>query len=69
MNRRNVLRTLAAVGATFGLGIACVRAAAAESKPRVSKLMKSKDEWKKLLSREQYQVLFEEDTERPGTSP
>jgi len=69
MNRRNFLCTLAGVGATFGLGIASVRAAAAESKPKVSKLMKSKDEWKKLLSREQYQVLFEEDTERSGTSP
>lgn len=69
MNRRNFLHTLAGVGAAFGLGIASVRAAAAESKTKVSKLMKSKDEWKKLLSREQYQVLFEEDTERPGTSP
>lgn len=63
------MRTLAGVGATLGLGIASARAAAAEPKPKFSKLMKSKDEWKKLLSREQYQVLFEEDTERPGTSP
>ena len=69
MNRRNFLRTLAGVGATLGLGIVSVQAASAESKPKVSKLMKSKDEWKKLLSREQYQVLFEEDTERPGSSP
>ncbi len=69
MNRRNFVCTLAAVGATLGSGIASVRAAAAESKPKVGKLMKPKDEWKKLLSREQYRVLFEEDTERPGTSP
>jgi peptide-methionine (R)-S-oxide reductase len=69
MNRRTFMRTLAGVGATLGLGIAFARAAAAEPKPKFSKLMKSKDEWKKLLSREQYQVLFEEDTERPGTSP
>ncbi|MGH8526257.1 MAG: peptide-methionine (R)-S-oxide reductase MsrB [Gammaproteobacteria bacterium] len=69
MNRRNFLRALAGVGATFGLGVASAQTAAAESKSKVSKLMKSKAEWKKLLSREQYQVLFEEDTERPGTSP
>ena len=32
-------------------------------------LRKSKKEWKKLLTDEQYSVLFEEDTEYPGTSP
>ena len=30
---------------------------------------KSKDEWRKLLGELQYQVLFEESTERPWTSP
>ena len=31
-------------------------------------LRKSKQEWRKLLSKAQYAVLFEEDTEYPGTS-
>lgn len=32
-------------------------------------LSKSKQEWKKLLPAEAYYVLFEEGTERPGSSP
>jgi len=32
-------------------------------------LRKSKAEWAALLSPQAYRVLFEEDTERPGTSP
>jgi peptide-methionine (R)-S-oxide reductase len=32
-------------------------------------LVKSKEEWKKLLSNQEYNVLFEEGTERAGTSP
>ena len=33
------------------------------------KLEKPKAEWKKLLPADRYAVLFEEDTERAGTSP
>src|SRR5438552_6589681 len=33
------------------------------------KLDKPKAEWKKLLPADRYAVLFEEDTERPGSSP
>ena len=32
-------------------------------------LLKGKSEWAKLLPGNAYRVLFEEDTERPGTSP
>jgi peptide-methionine (R)-S-oxide reductase len=32
-------------------------------------LLKSKSEWAALLPRPAYRVLFEEDTERPGSSP
>lgn len=32
-------------------------------------LKKSKDEWKSLLTKEQYHILFEEGTERPWSSP
>lgn len=35
----------------------------------ITPLRKSKQEWRKLLSKQQYDVLFEEDTEYPGTSP
>jgi peptide-methionine (R)-S-oxide reductase len=36
---------------------------------QVPKLNKTKAEWRKLLSPAAYAVLFEEDTERPGSSP
>ena len=35
----------------------------------MEKLEKPRDEWKRILSSEQYQVLFEEATERAFTSP
>jgi peptide-methionine (R)-S-oxide reductase len=35
----------------------------------VTPLRKSKDEWRRLLEPRAYAVLFEEDTERAGTSP
>ena len=44
-------------------------AAADAAKPTVTPLNKPKDEWKKILPRDRYDVLFEEDTERAGTSP
>jgi peptide-methionine (R)-S-oxide reductase len=36
---------------------------------RVTRLTKSKDEWRQHLSPRAYRVLFEEDTEPPFTSP
>ncbi len=36
---------------------------------RIEKIRKSAKEWKALLTREQYRVLREEDTERPYSSP
>jgi peptide-methionine (R)-S-oxide reductase len=42
----------------------------AETSPAFNgELVKSKAEWRKLLSREAYEVLFEEETERAFTSP
>lgn len=56
--------SLAALGAVLGTGGA--RAAAPDAKFEVTK---SKEEWKKLLSAEQYYVLRDHGTERPGSSP
>ncbi|MCI0749936.1 MAG: peptide-methionine (R)-S-oxide reductase MsrB [Nevskiales bacterium] len=60
MQRRQFLATLIAA---FG------GSAMAATPDPVVPLKKSHKEWKTLLSPERYAVLFEEDTERPGSSP
>lgn len=62
MNRRTWLMALS------GLALIGVRPALAKEN-RVTPLVKSKIEWRKLLQSDAYQVLFDEDTERPGSSP
>ncbi len=60
MNRRQLLASIP--GLLIGLP-------ALAKENRVDPLVKSKSEWKTLLPDMSYRVLFEEDTERPGTSP
>jgi len=67
MHRRHFLQGL--FGAALTMNLFRKSEAAKPSGPTVEKLTKSKDEWKKLLPPERYEVLFEEDTERPGSSP
>jgi peptide-methionine (R)-S-oxide reductase len=65
MRRRDLLRgLLGAVGLALGR-----RAAAADDVPSVERLELPKREWKKRLPPAAYAVLFEEDTERPRSSP
>jgi peptide-methionine (R)-S-oxide reductase len=63
MNRRQMLSNLVrlSLGVTL-LPLAKVSLA-------MTTLKKSKSEWRKLLPAQSYAVLFEEDTERPGSSP
>ena len=69
MTRRDwLLGALAALGFAFVARIA--RAAGGdEAGTDIKPLERPLSEWKKLLGAEQYAVLFEEDTERPGSSP
>ena len=60
MNRRQLLASIP--GLLIGLP-------ALAKENRMDPLVKSKSEWKTLLPDMSYRVLFEEDTERPGTSP
>ena len=67
MSRREMLKgMLGALG--LWLGGKRVRAATLPA-TGVEKLDLPKSEWKKRLSPESYAVLFEADTERPGSSP
>jgi peptide-methionine (R)-S-oxide reductase len=67
MNRRQTLKRLGGL-AIFLLPIPAARMAIAE-KSKTIPLVKSKSEWAALLPQPAYRVLFEEATERPGSSP
>jgi peptide-methionine (R)-S-oxide reductase len=66
MNRRTWVASLSGIfiAAVVPLGAMAV-ARAAEKFP----LAKSREEWKKLLSAEAFRVLFDDGTERAGSSP
>ena len=68
MSRRNILKGM--LGA-LGLWLGGRRASATPSAAAagVERLELPKSEWKKRLSPEAYAVLFEEETERPNSSP
>ena len=58
----------AALGA-LAVGAAVLRREDAASAAEEFEVTRDKAEWKKILTREQYAVLREEGTERPGSSP
>ena len=63
MNRRNWLAALGGLAVTAALPIISRSSAAAPA------LNKPKAEWKRLLPADRYEILFEEGTEPPGSSP
>jgi peptide-methionine (R)-S-oxide reductase len=67
MNRRQMLKRLGGLS-IFLLPIPATRMAIAE-KGKTLPLVKSKSEWAALLPQPAYRVLFEEATERSGSSP
>ena len=67
MDRRQYLKWLGSVPAVLFTIPATQVAFAKES--TTMKLIKSDEEWARLLPSESYRVLFKEDTEAPGSSP
>ena len=68
MNRRSFLTSALAVGALAALG---EQAAAAPDKGRkgVGRVVRSDEEWRRLLTPEQFEVTRRGGTEAPGSSP
>jgi peptide-methionine (R)-S-oxide reductase len=64
MKRRHFVASLAALFATHRLA-----AAANDAPARADKVKLSEEEWRKRLTPEQFAVLRQEATERPGSSP
>jgi peptide-methionine (R)-S-oxide reductase len=67
MSRRSILGAALALLGRLGLGPS--RASAGENTSSVEPFTLPKSEWKKRLPADAYAVLFEEDTEPPGSSP
>jgi peptide-methionine (R)-S-oxide reductase len=68
--RELALGGLAVAGiAAAGLGLSRWRTGGAEAATETFEVNHTPEEWRKLLTPEQYAVLREEDTERPFTSP
>jgi peptide-methionine (R)-S-oxide reductase len=80
MNEMTLLKNLFALSATLLVALACTRpheemkmadqvTVASDATPQIEPLKKTREEWRRLLTSQQYAVLFEEDTEHPFTSP
>jgi len=80
MKRRILLKQLLTLSTTWLMASACMRTheestmakkdtIAGDINPKIERIEKPRAEWRRLLTSEEYGVLFEEDTERPFTSP
>jgi len=72
MRRRSFIKLVGTLGGAVAFGVPTARAASETQPPAVPgfpPIAKSKDEWRAILEPERYAVLFEESTERAGSSP
>jgi peptide-methionine (R)-S-oxide reductase len=72
ITRRELALGAITVTAMAGLGLGALRwrgVAAEAASESLFEITRTPEEWRKLLTPEQYAVLREEDTERPFTSP
>lgn len=68
IRRRSLLRIAAAAGMWLAAGGA-VFAHTIDRTLKITPLKKSKSEWRELLPKARYEILFKEDTEPSGSSP
>ena len=68
MHRRHFLQAIGGL-TVASLGASRVFSSERGTPMRADKIERTDEEWKRLLTKEQYYVLRQEGTERPGTSP
>ncbi|MBF0368657.1 MAG: peptide-methionine (R)-S-oxide reductase MsrB [Magnetococcales bacterium] len=68
MNRRHFIRTTLAFGGSVWMG-SNLLTSHLEAAAIVDKITKTEDEWRAILTPEQFEVLRKEGTERPHSSP
>jgi peptide-methionine (R)-S-oxide reductase len=69
MNRRGFLILLSGIGALAATAAVTGAKFALAAAEKIGKITKTPEEWKKILTADQYAILREEATERPGSSP
>ncbi len=69
MNRRNFIAAALAATAVAGASRGLFAASGSDAGMSKPMLKKTADEWRELLGNARYEVLFEEATERPWSSP
>ncbi len=69
IRRRFIQHAMSAAVAPMVLKAQLVSAQTAAGDAQIPKLVKSEAEWRRILSKEAYEVLRKEDTERPSSSP
>ncbi|MBP6012948.1 MAG: peptide-methionine (R)-S-oxide reductase MsrB [Alphaproteobacteria bacterium] len=69
MNRRSLLGTAALGGAAAALGAVFGLRVPSAANAKAFEVSKTPEEWRKILTPEQYYVLRDHGTERAGTSP
>jgi peptide-methionine (R)-S-oxide reductase len=68
MNRRNFLTSALACGAFAAVGAQALAGSDKEQKS-IGRVVKTDEEWKRLLTPEQYEITRRGGTEAPGSSP
>ncbi len=69
MQRRKFLLTASVIGGALLTAKHTLFAHPVNTEINITKLDKPEKEWKELLSKKQFHILFEEGTEPPGSSP
>jgi peptide-methionine (R)-S-oxide reductase len=69
MQRRQFIVNVSGIAGAFLIAIPAAIAHPINKKLNITPLDKSEKEWRKLVSKQEFHILFDEGTERPNSSP